>query len=126
MLLKAESAGDASQMAFAVSSLENLAMKRQELMAAGKMGLAHAAPPPALATRAEAIAALRSAVEKKLGFAHADPAQITTATVQDVKKCLDLVAELEASMPKDAAPEEAKGKALSVENTAKIREILGV
>ncbi len=127
MLLKAETAGDASQMAFAVSALESLALKRQEMAATGKVpGAASAPHGPAITTKADAVAALRTAVEQKLALALADPARISTATVQDVKRCLDLVAELEASMPKEAAPEEAKGKALSVENTAKIREILGV
>ena len=38
-----------------------------------------------------------------------DPAQITTATVQDVKKCLELVEELEATLPKETAQKTEKG-----------------
>lgn len=122
-LLAAADAKEAAPMAFAVSSLESLALKRQELAASGKI------PSPAgpvrhkIATRADAVAALRDAVERKLGLALADPDKITLATVQDVKRCLDLVAELENSLPKE--PESTREKALSPENARAIREILG-
>lgn len=125
-LLAAGDAKEAAPMAFAVSSLESLALKRQELAAAGKIPGPAPAVRHAIATRADAVAALREAVERKLGLALADPDKISTSTVQDVKRCLDLVAELEAGLPEGRASEEAGGKALSVENTAKIREILGV
>lgn len=125
-LLQSGDGKEASQMAFAVASLESLALKQAELAAAGKIPSAAAFAVPKIATRADAVAVLREAVERKLGMALADPRQITTATVQDVKKCLELVAELEASLHKDTAPEESKGKALSPENTQAIREILGV
>ena len=114
-LLLADDGREASQLAFAVASLENLALKQLELAAAGKI--------PAIATRADAIAALRTAVEHKLGLALADPAKITVATVQDVQRCLALVAELEATLPKDT--ENTRNKALSPENARAIREILG-
>lgn len=146
MLLQAGDGKEASQMAFAVASLESLALKQAELAAAGKIPSATwpawgAAPPgtpqsatgkspsasfparPKIATRADAVAVLRDAVEQKLGLALADPAKITTATVQDVKKCLELVAELEAGLPKET--EGTRSKALSPENAQAIREILG-
>lgn len=125
MLLQSQDGKEASQMAFAVSSLENLAMKQQELMSSGAIGSARIVPPPKLATREDAIRVLREAVEKKLGLALSDPNQITTATVQDVKRCLELVAELEATLPKQVEVAD-KSKALSPENTQRIREILGV
>lgn len=40
-----------------------------------------------------------------------------------MKRCLDLVAELEAGLPKEK--EESRDKALSPENAQAIREILG-
>ena len=43
--------------------------------------------------------------------------------MQDVKKCLELVAELEAGLPKEK--EESRDNALSPENAKIIREILG-
>ncbi|CAI3241563.1 hypothetical protein [uncultured Desulfovibrio sp.] len=121
-LLLADDGREASQLAFAVASLENLALKQLELAAAGKIP-AVAPERPAIATRADAIAALRTAVEHKLGLALADPAKITVATVQDVQRCLALVAELEATLPKDT--ENTRNKALSPENARAIREILG-
>ena len=122
-LLAAEDAKEAAPMAFAVSSLESLALKRQELAAAGKITDVSAFVRRKIATRADAVAALREAVERKLGLALADPDKISTATVQDVKRCLDLVAELEAGLPKE--PEDTRSKALSPENAQAIREILG-
>lgn len=109
MLLEAGDGKEASQMAFAVASLESLALKQAELAAAGKIPSAAAPARPKIATRADAVAALREAVERKLGVALADPAQITTATVQDVKKCLELVEELEATLPKETAQKTEKG-----------------
>ena len=110
-------------MAFAVASLENLALKREELAAAGKIPNAAGSARRKIVSRADAVAALRDAVERRLGLALADPDRISTATVQDVKRCLDLVAELEAGLPKEA--EDARNKALSPENARAIREILG-
>ncbi len=122
-LLGAEHPKEAAPMAFAVSSLESLALKRQELAAAGKIPGPGPAVRHKIVTRADAVAALREAVERRLGLALADPDKITTATVQDVKKCLELVAELEAGLPKEK--EENRDKALSPENAQAIREILG-
>lgn len=122
-LLEAEDGKEASQVAFAVASLESLALKQAELAAAGKIPSSEPAVKPHIATRADAIVALREAVERKLGLALADPDKISTGTVQDVKRCLDLVAELEAKLPKEA--ENTRSKALSPENAKAIREILG-
>ena len=143
MLLAAEGGREASQLAFAVASLESLALKRQELAAAGKLDTAPSpslVPVPTLTSRADAVTALRTVVEHKLGLALADPGRINAATVQDVKKCLDLVAELEAGLPDQAAQvgqagrvgegagadDRAGGKprGLSPEHTEAIRAIL--
>lgn len=125
LLLNAEDGKEASQMAFAVASLEGLALKQAELVAAGKIPSAAPARPK-IATRADAVAALREAVERKLGLALADPSQITTATVQDVKRCLDLVAELENSLPKETEPEEVKRRGLSKDTAQSIYKALGI
>lgn len=122
-LLAAADAKEAAPMAFAVSSLESLALKRQELAAAGKIPDASASARRRIATRADAVAALREAVERKLGLALSDPEKINAATVQEIKRCLDLVAELEAGLPKET--EAQRDKALSPENARAIREILG-
>lgn len=125
-LLTAEDAKQAASMAFAVSSLESLALKQQELAAAGK--LPSAVPPSCrkIGTRAEAVAALREAVERKLNLALADADKITFATVQDIKRCLDLMGELEASLPKENETEEAKHRGLSRNMAESIYKALGV
>ena len=110
-------------MAFAVASLENLALKREELAAAGKIPGVSRTTRRKISTRADAIAALRDAVEEKINHALGDPGAISSASVQDIKRCLELVGELEAGLPKEA--EEARNKALSPENARAIREILG-
>ena len=126
MLLQAGDGKEASQMAFAVASLESLALKQQELAAAGKIPRAAVSDRPKIATRADAVAVLRNAVEQKLGLALADPAKITTATVQDVKKCLELVAELEAGLPKENEAEESKKRGLSGDMAQSIYKALGI
>lgn len=126
MLLEAGDGKEASQMAFAVASLESLALKQQELAAAGKIPSAAAPVRPKIAARADAVAVLRDAVEQKLGLALADPAKITTATVQDVKRCLDLVAELEAGLPKESEAEESRKRGLSGDMAQSIYRALGI
>lgn len=124
-LLLAGDGKEASQAAFAVSSLEATALKQQELLAAGKIfGTAGLNCQP-VTTRAEAVAVLRSAVEQKLGLALSDPAHITTATVQDVKRCLELVAELEAGLPTPETVSEEK-RGLSQDVAAALEKALGL
>nr|DAE60166.1 MAG TPA: chromosome anchoring protein [Caudoviricetes sp.] len=123
-LLEAEDGKEASQVAFAVASLESLALKQAELAAAGKIpSFFEPEARPHIATQADAVAALREAVRNKVGMALSDPGKINAATVQDVKRCLELLGELEARLPKEK--EESRDKALSPENAQAIREILG-
>lgn len=123
-LLEAEDGKEASQVAFAVASLESLALKQAELAAAGKIpSFSEPEARPHIATQADAVAALREAVRNKVGMALSDPGKINAATVQDVKRCLELLGELEARLPKEK--EESREKALSPENAQAIREILG-
>ena len=110
-------------MAFAVSSIESLALKQQELAAAGKIPSAAPVARRKLGTKAEAVAALKEAVERKLNLALADADKINASTVQDVKRCLELVADLESSLPRESKPETAQG--LSAEMAAKLRELAG-
>lgn len=123
-LLEAEDGKEASQVAFAVASLESLALKQAELAAAGKIpSFSEPEARPHIATQADAVAVLREAVRNKVGMALSDPGKINAATVQDVKRCLELLGELEARLPKEK--EESRDKALSPENAQAIREILG-
>ena len=123
-LLEAEDGKEASQVAFAVASLESLALKQAELAAAGKIpSFSEPETRPHIATQADAVSALREVVRNKVGIALSDPGKINAATVQDVKRCLELLGELEARLQKEK--EESRDKALSPENAQAIREILG-
>lgn len=122
-LLAASEPKEAAPMAFAVASLENLALKREELAAAGKIPGVSRTVRRKIVSRADAIAALRDAVEEKINRALGDPGAISSASVQDIKRCLELVGELEAGLPKES--DDARNKALSPENARAIREILG-
>ena len=48
------------------------------------------------------------------------------ATVQDVKRCLDLVVELEAGLPKENEAEESKKRGLSQDTAQSIYKALGI
>ena len=74
-------------------------------------------------SRAEAIAVLKQAVEDKLGLLLSDKKYVTSDSVTDIAKCLTLVQELEATLP-NAAPEE-KNKAISLENSKALQELIG-
>ena len=125
-LLAASEPKEAAQIAFAVSSLESLALKRMELAASGKIPDAKPAIRRKVGTKAEAVAALRDAVERKLGLALADPDKITTQTVTDIKRCLELVGELETTLPKENAPEEEKKRGLSGNMAESIYKAIGI
>jgi hypothetical protein len=125
-LLNSDNGMVTAQLSFAVSALETLAMKQQELAASGKIPAAEAEARPVIVTRADAVAALRTAVENKLGLALADPQSITSATVKDVAQCLALVDELEAGLPKAEIPEEAARRGLSGGLKQKILDVMGV
>lgn len=112
------------QSAFAVSSLETLAMKEAEAARQGAIRSA-AEQPPALSiqTPADAVAALRRAVEQKLGQLLTRPENVDLRAVQEVQKCLALVGQLEAAHSAKTAA--AAPKALSDENLQAIRAVLG-
>ncbi len=126
-LLTAEDGKEASQVAFAVASLESLALKQAELAAAGRITtFAESAARPHIATRADAVAALRQAIENKVGMALADPGKINAVTIKDVSQCLDLLANLESSLPKPEAPEAEQKRGLSKDMAAALENALGL
>lgn len=97
------------QTGFAVSSLESLALKEAELAKQGAIGAAANEKPQAISvnTPGEAIAALRRAVEQKLGLLLTRPENVDLRAVQEVQKCLALVGKLEAAQTV-AAPESSE------------------
>lgn len=123
-LIEAQDGKVASQIAFAVSSLENLALQREKALLAGEIANpAKPEKPVKVTSRAEAIAVLKQAVEDKLGLLLSDKRYVTSDSVTDIAKCLTLVQELEATLP-NAAPEE-KNKAISLENSKALQELIG-
>ena len=87
-----------AQSAFAVSSLESLALKEAELARQGAIRAASEQTPAlSINTPGEAIAALRRAVEQKLGWLLTRPENVDLRAVQEVQKCLALVGQLEAA-----------------------------
>ena len=86
------------QTSFAVAALETMALKEAEFARQGALRAA-AAETPAMPinTPTEAVAALRRAVEQKLGLLLARPENVDLKAVQEVQKCLVLVGQLEAA-----------------------------
>ncbi len=120
-LLGAKGGMETSQLSFAVSALEGLAMKQQEAVRAGRI-LEQASVTSEIRTVTDIPAALEEAVMLKLSMILADPGQVDFKAVKDLKQAMDYVAQLK---PKDAAAPKAKG--LTVESANEIRrKILGI
>lgn len=92
------------QMAFAVSSLEAQALKEAE---AARQGAIRAETKTAQAvtieTPADAITALRRAVEQKLTALLTRPEAVDLRAVQDVQKSLALIADMQSALPANEA-----------------------
>jgi hypothetical protein len=110
------------QTGFAVSALESLAMKEAE--AARRDALRPREEDAPALSPAEAVAALRKAVEGKLAMLLTRPDNVDLKAVQEVQKCLELVSKLETAHGGGA--EKDKPKALSEENLQALRAVLGV
>lgn len=120
-LLGAKGGMETSQLSFAVSALEGLAMKQQEAARAGKI-LEQASAASEIRTVTDIPAALEEAVMLKLSMILADPGQVDFKAVKDLKQAMEYVAQLK---PKDATAPKAKG--LTVESANEIRrKILGI
>lgn len=107
--------------AFAVASLEGLAMKQADAERAGKIIAAQLeAPTLKIETKAEAVAALREAVERKLSAALQNPESTDVlALAKQIKEANSLI---ESMTPKNDDPETKKG--LSARLEAKIRDMI--
>jgi uncharacterized protein YjcR len=115
-----------AQTAFAVSSLETLALKEAEVARQGASRAAANDQSPAISvnTSAEAVAALRKAIESKLALLLTRPENVDLRAVQEVQKCLALVSQLETAYA--GGEEKDKPRALSEENLQALRAVLGV
>ena len=125
-LIEAQDGKVASQIAFAVSSLENLALQREKALLAGEIANpAKPEKPVKVTSRAEAIAVLKQAVEDKLGLLLSDKKYVTSDSVTDIAKCLTLVQELEATLPKEEA-EATKHGGVSADIAERLDKALGL
>lgn len=119
----------AAQDAFAVASLESMAMKASEL-ASKSQGAPAAAPAlenlREIKTDEDAIAALEEAIQIKLNSMLANPGQISLAAVKEVKTVGEFVAAMRAKISKSDA-EAGRRKGLSADAANQLRrEILGI
>jgi hypothetical protein len=122
-LVGATSGMEASQLSFAVSALESLAMKQQEAARAGKILEQATAQPADIRSTADIPEALEEAVRLKLGMLLADPAQVDFKAIKDIKQAMDYLAQLR---PKDET-DTPQNKGLTLESANAIRkQILGI
>ena len=125
-LLEAEDGKVASQIAFAVASLGNLELQYQKALLAGDIANpAKPEKPVKVSSRAEAIAVLKQAVEGKLGLILSDKKYVTSDSVTDIAKCLALVQELEATLPKEEA-DTMKSGGVSADIAERLDQALGL
>lgn len=125
-LLEAEDGKVASQIAFAVASLGNLELQYQKALLAGDIANpAKPEKPVRVSSRAEAIAVLKQAVEGKLGLILSDKKYVTSDSVTDIAKCLALVQELEATLPKEEA-DTMKSGGVSADIAERLDKALGL
>lgn len=117
----------AAKDAFAVASLENMAMKASELAAKNQ-----SAQPPAIEnlreikTDEDAVAALEEAIQIKLNAMLTNPGQISLASVKEIKTVGEFIAGMRARVSKTDM-EAGRRKGLSAEAADQLRrEILGV
>ena len=125
-LLEAEDGKAASQIAFAFASLGNLELQYQKAMLAGEiLNPAKPEKPVRVSSRVEAIDVLKQAVNNKLGTILSDEKYVTSDSVTDIAKCLALVQELEATLPKEEA-DTMKSGGVSADIAEKIDKALGL
>ncbi len=125
-LIEAQDGKAASQIAFAVSSLENLALQREKALLAGEIANpAKPEKPVKVSSRSEAIAVLKQAVEDKLGLLLSDKKYVTSDSITDIAKCLALVQELEATLPKEEADSKKYG-GVSADIAERLDKALGL
>jgi hypothetical protein len=86
--------------AFAVSALENLALKEAEAARQGALTAQPDLPPVSIRTTGDAIPHLRRAVEQKLALLLSRPESVDLKPIQEIHKCLTLITQLEAAQPK--------------------------
>lgn len=108
MLLESGDGKECSQMAFAVSSLENLALKQQELQQS--LALNSEQPKKAkVISKDDAYKQLGQAVEGRLQYVMQNPQAITTKNIQDVLNMLRLMEQVAPAEKEENKPKQNQG-----------------
>ena len=113
-----------ADMAFAVQALESLAMKEAEAARKQQEAGQRQETRVSITTRADAIAALKTAIENKLNALLTAPSAVDLKAVREVSACLDLLDELQAALPQADGTETKSG--LDDRLAAGLRKALGL
>ena len=125
-LLMAEDGKEASQAAFAVSSLEATAIKQQEMIRSGLAPASESLPLPDINNRAELAEALHKATLGKLAQLLTRTDTVSLSAMRDVLACFELVGKVSAEAAGESGAASSGPAALSAQNMQAIRELLGV
>lgn len=122
MLLESGDGKECSQMAFAVSSLESLAIKQKELQLTEKLQ-AQENKKHKITSKADAYKQLSLAVQGRLAFVLENPQAINAKNIQDVLNMLELMEKV-AQQDDKTAPKTNRG--MSKELAENIRKALNL
>lgn len=110
MLLESENGKECSQMAFAVSSLENLVLKQQEQQLNQQIQTKRHNKP---ADKDEAIKQLAAAVQGRLLYVLENPQAINSKNIQDILNMLKLMEQVELPQKETAVQNQGISKDLA-------------
>ena len=115
------------QAAFAVTSLEQLALAQAKAAKEGEI-LAQAARPATPKTPAETVAALEEAVARALAQLLSNPELLDLKRVKEIKEAMAVIGKMKAELAENSQKDGGAGDGISgfsEETEAKIRAILG-
>jgi hypothetical protein len=116
-----------AQDAFAVASLENLALAKEKAAREGAGEKARRAMPlREIKTTEDAVSALGEAVEAKLNMMLSDPGQVDFKSIKELRQAMEMISQMRAQTNADGR-ESARANGLSVESANAFRkQILGI
>ncbi len=121
MLLESGDGKECSQMAFAVTSLENLALKQQEAQAG--QNLTYEKSKKQVNSKEDAYKQLSMAVQGRLSFVLQNPQTINSKNIQDILNMLKL---MEQVAPKEEEAKTKQSGGMSKELAENIRKALNL
>lgn len=126
-MLKKLIADKGAQDAFAVASLENLALAKDKAgRECAEDRARRAVPLREIKTAEDAVEALSEAVEAKLNMMLGDPGNVDFKAIKELRQAMEMIAGMRAQTDKDGQGQ-ARAKGLSVESADAFRkQILGI